>query len=130
MNSDLSNYKQKLRKQLHCSITTKKKLLSAFEHSLIPFLEEYPSPTFAQLESAFGPPEEMASMLMESVSRKEQLFCLQKRKLAKLLVSILVVLVFLFSVYTYCIKEYTFIEVHNELFEGNIYETISTQKGS
>ena len=72
MNSDMLRYKRALCRHLHCTLRTRKKLLSEFEHALGPFLEETPSPAFSQLEAAFGSPAAMGAVLMESVSEKER----------------------------------------------------------
>lgn len=40
MNSDLRRFKRALRRNLHCSLRTKRRLLEEFEHSLGLFLED------------------------------------------------------------------------------------------
>lgn len=130
MDSDILLYRRKVKKKLQCGFLTRKSLLSKFDSLISHFLDDCPVPTYQQLESAFGPPGEMASVLMGSVFKKEHDTFGRKRKLVRLFFTLLVVLVFLFSAYTYCFKEYTIIEVKNELFEGNIYETAPTQKGN
>jgi len=45
--------------------------MAQFDKSLIPFLEDTPSPTPAELEAAFGPPEEMAAVLTKELPQKE-----------------------------------------------------------
>lgn len=71
MNSSAVRYKSKLKRKLQCSRGTKAELLADFTHSLDGFLDENPDATFADLGSAFGPPEEMAKTLMEQVSEQE-----------------------------------------------------------
>lgn len=71
MNHSAARYKSKLKRKLQCSRGTKAELLADFTHSLDGFLDENPDATFAELGSAFGPPEEMAKILMDKVDEQE-----------------------------------------------------------
>ena len=71
MNNSARRYKSKLKRKLQCSRATKAKLLDEFSHSLDGFLDENPDANFADLSNAFGPPEEMAHILMEKLSVEE-----------------------------------------------------------
>lgn len=129
MNKETLRYRRKLRKLLSCGPGRKKELLSRFENSLSPFLEDCPAPGYAQLEAAFGPPEEMASVLMEAVSEREKR-CMQLwKKVQKGLFILLLILVFLFGFYAYYLKEWTTIGVRDEIHPGDIYSETVTQEG-
>lgn len=117
MNSDMLRYKRALCRHLHCTLWTRTKLLSEFEHALGLFLEETPSPAFSQLEAAFGSPAAMGSVLMESVSEKERHVYDLFKKIMKILARIFVLLLLLFAIYSYYIKEYTIIEVYDSVVE-------------
>lgn len=104
MNKETVRYRRKLRKLLSCGPGRKKELLSRFENSLSPFLEDCPAPGYEQLEAAFGPPEEMASVLMEAVSEREKR-CIQLwKKVQKGLFILLLILVLLFGFYAYYLE--------------------------
>ena len=70
MNS-VSLYQKKLRKQLPCKNAVKKRLLENFQASLDEFLEDHPSPTIEELDTAFGPPEEMVKILSAEISQED-----------------------------------------------------------
>ena len=126
MYNDILRYRRSLKKQLRCGPLARKKLLDRFGGSLAPFLEENPAPGYEQLVSAFGPPEEMATILMESVSAKEQARYQTGRKLIQILAVLVAVLFLAFVLYVFFVKEFTIIEVHDELIPGNI---VATQEG-
>ena len=67
----VTRYKKILRRNLSCTGNTKKQLLQKFERSLSVFLEDTPTPDMDELCAAFGPPKEMASVLMAEVPQKE-----------------------------------------------------------
>ena len=71
MNNNAKRYKSKLKRKLQCNRATKARLLDEFSHSLDGFLDENPDATFADLSNAFGPPEEMAHILMEKLSMED-----------------------------------------------------------
>ena len=64
MNHEAVCYEKALKKQLRCTSSTKKRLLQQFRGSLDTYLEDHPSPTETDLCKAFGPPEDMAEILM------------------------------------------------------------------
>lgn len=70
MNS-VALYQKKLKKQLPCNNAVKKRLLENFQTSLDEFLEDHPSPTVDELNTAFGPPEEIAKILSKEISPEE-----------------------------------------------------------
>lgn len=64
-------YKKTLRKNLRCSGAVQKRLMKKFDLSLDNFLDDTPSPGMEAIHSAFGPPDEMAQLLMADVTDKE-----------------------------------------------------------
>lgn len=132
MNKETVRFRRELGRLLPCCPGRKRELLSKFDDSLSPFLEDCPAPGYEQLKAAFGPPEEMASVLIGAVPEKEkQRFHLWQRVRKSLLI-LLFVLVFLFGFYAYFLKEWTITETHSELIPGkypNSYETTTPLGG-
>lgn len=71
MKNCVTRYKKILKRNLYCSGNTRKRLLQKFEIALSAFLEDNPTPSMDELSAAFGPPKEMASVLMEEVPKQE-----------------------------------------------------------
>ena len=115
MNKSILCYRRALKKALYCSRAKRQELLEQFKISISYFLEDCPEPTYEQLIDAFGPPEEMACILMEKVSAEEKERCRKRRSVLKALAIFLVVMVVLYTVYVHFYKEYTIIEFHDEL---------------
>lgn len=88
MNNSARRYKSKLKRKLQCSRATKAKFLNEFSHSLDGFLDENPDASFNDLSDAFGPPEEMANILMDKVDAQEK----RTYRLCQLLMYIVIVL--------------------------------------
>ncbi len=99
MNSSAARYKSKLKQKLQCSRRMKAELLTDFTHSLDGFLDEKPDATFADLSNAFGPPEEMANILMEQVSEQETCTYKLHQTLRHIVAVVLAIVLFLFTVY-------------------------------
>lgn len=128
MNNETARYRRALRNQLPCLPHRKRQLLVKFEAALLPFLEEHPDPSFAQLELAFGSPKEIASILMEAVPEKEmQRFALWK-KAEKILLILCLIFAILFGIYAYTLKEWTIVEYHDSVYEI-VNETTEQQDG-
>ena len=64
---DIRRYEQKLRKSVS-GFRLRKHLTQEFQRSLIPLLEELPSPTYEDLVDAFGPPEHLAEALLQDAN--------------------------------------------------------------
>ena len=115
MNKDIMRYRRMLKRNLHCGRGKRQQLLKEFSNSLSCFMDEYPDPTYSQLADAFGPPEEMASVMMERVSKDEEKQYQRGHKLLKYLKIAAIVLLAIFAIYTFFEKEYTIIEIYDEL---------------
>lgn len=127
MNKNIAHYRRLLKKHLHCSIATRQKLLAQFDDSLSAFLEDYPAPAYDQLETAFGPPEAMAGILLEHVSDAEKINYQRRRTLVCVLSGILAAFFIAFTVYVYFLKEVTVVETYDELIPDNF---TSAQEGN
>ena len=118
MNKEISRYQGELKKHMHCAVSTKQKLIMQFNDSLSSFLEDQPDPTYEQLIGAFGPPQEMASILMESLSEKQKAHYRFVQKAKKIIVAVLAALFILFSAYVFWEKEFSVITIEGELIPG------------
>lgn len=105
MNHETALYEKALRKQLHCTGNAKKHLLQQFRSSLAAYLDEHPSPTGADLRDAFGPPEDMSKILMESVSEAEIARFYQQRKWKRIIAAIIATLLLTLMLYIAFWKE-------------------------
>lgn len=105
MNNSAARYKSKLKRKLQCSHGTKARLVEEFSHSLNGFLEENPDASFADLSNAFGPPEEMARMLMEEVDEKELRSYKTKHSLLRIVSIVLALTLVLVTAAVFFIKQ-------------------------
>lgn len=117
MNHEAALYEKALRKQLHCTGNTKKHLLQRFHSALTTYLEDHPSPTASDLQTAFGPPEDMAKVLMESVCNAEIVRFDQLRKWKRIATITLAALLLVLMVYIFFWKEKPVVGV-GEIIEG------------
>ena len=125
MNHETLRYEQALKKQLRCTHTTRKHLLRQFHGFLIAFLEDHPSPTEADLRDAFGPPEDMAKVLVENINKAEIAQFDRQQKWKRIMVTILVALLLVLMVYIFFWKEKPVVGV-SEIIEGT---TVTSDKG-
>lgn len=88
MNQSAQKYKNRLRKELRCANTARERLLDSFDSTLEGYLDENPNASLEDLCNAFGPPEEMANILMEQVSSKG-VAVYRRRKLCVCVVGVL-----------------------------------------
>lgn len=105
MNHETVCYEKALFKQFRCTGSTRKHLLQQFRGSLEVYLEDHPSPTEVDLREAFGPPEEMAGVLMESVSKAEVAQFEKQKKWKRIAAGILAALLFALTTYVFFWKE-------------------------
>ncbi len=106
MNHSAVRYKRKLKRKLQCSRGTKADLLADFTHSLDGFLDENPDATFADLGNAFGPPEEMANILMDKVNDHERHSYKVRQLVQRIVVGILAAILLLVTIYIFFIKQH------------------------
>lgn len=128
MNKEIIRYQRELKKHLQCGMHIRKKLLSQFRDSLSSFLEENPEPNYEQLITAFGPPEEMANILMEAVPTSEQLRYRRNNKLVKILYGFVAVLFIMFALYVFYMKEFTIVTVESDVHP--VYSTATSEENT
>lgn len=115
MNKQSIRYYKAVEKHLRCGILTRKTLLSQFRSSLSSYLADYPNAEYVHLVEAFGQPEFMAQILMESVSESEQIKFQNRSKLIQNLRAALVLLFILFSLYAFFDKEYSAVTFYDSV---------------
>lgn len=120
MTNAASQYRKMLKKEIRCGFTLKEKLLKKFDQSLFAYAIEYDNATLDDLYLAFGPPKEMAEILISNVDeaekKKYRRFIIAKCIFAGILASLL----FVFTAYIFFFKEYGQI---THIDEGFIHET-------
>lgn len=109
MNHEAVLYEKALRKQLHCTGNTKKHLLQRFHSALTTYLEDHPSPTASDLQTAFGPPEDMAKVLMENVSEAEVKTYRKHTLFLKIITVVLLAIILIQVIYSAFFKDYTLV---------------------
>lgn len=109
MNHDAVCYEKALKKQLRCTGSTKKRLLLQFRSSLAAYLEEHPFPTASDLRDAFGPPEDMAKVLMENISEAEVKTYRKRALILKIIAVVLLAMILIQVVYSAFFKDYTIV---------------------
>jgi len=105
MNNNAKRYKSKLKRKLQCSRAKKVRLLDEFSHSVDGFLEENPNANFVDLSNAFGPPEEMAKVLMDKLDDREKRAYKIRRLGLHIVAGVLSILLLFTSVYVFFIKQ-------------------------
>lgn len=120
MNKDTARYLRALKKQLRCGASARRQILTRFDDSLVHFEEEFPSPTYAQLETAFGPPPEMAAVLMEGISDRETQKYAIRKKLIRIFAGIAAALFIAFSMYVFFEKEFSVITFEDSIHSGEV----------
>lgn len=117
-----TQYEKTLKKHLNCSTRTKQVLMNQFSTSLSHFLEENPDSGMPEILNAFGPPEQMAKILMHEVSTKELVQYKKKKQVLRFVSSIMIVAFVLLTIYVYFIKSIP----HNEYNEIIVDEVVSS----
>ena len=117
MKNEIEIYKKALKRNLHCTGKTKRELLRRFDVSLEALLEDCPAPSANDLHMAFGPPEEMARVLMERVPEKEIMRYRRKQTAIKIGGVFLIAVLIAYTIYLCFFKEYNLV-VDGEIIEG------------
>lgn len=125
MMNTVLQYERLLKKQLRCTTAVRKRLLEKFRGALLVFLEETPEPSLNQLREAFGPPEEMAQVLMTEVSPEENTEYRRNRRIRRIAVGVIAVVFALFTMYVYFEKQKP-VTIINEASNLGIVSTEST----
>lgn len=77
-NPDIRRYERELGRKVQ-GLLRRRRVREAFRCSLLPLLEEKPAPTFADLDEAFGPPEQMAQELIGMIPDLPKPLSLQQK---------------------------------------------------
>lgn len=104
MTECIKKYERSVKKALHCGKAAKVRLLARFHGSLQTFLEENPFPDAQALHDAFGPPEEMAKLLMEDTTEAERAQYRRNKLFLRIGAVILITAILLFSIYVCFVK--------------------------
>lgn len=127
MNICVSQYKDRVKRNLSCCSSAKARLLAKLDTYLEFYLDEHSSPTVDDLINAFGPPEEMSKVLMNELSANEvqnyHKFVIIKRTMAAMLLGVLI----LFTAYIFFIKEYNNITIIEEAIINETLDVSETQ---
>ena len=116
-------YERLLKKQLRCTSAVKERLLEKFRSALLVFLEETPKPSLNQFHEAFGPPEEMAQVLMTEVSPEEKAEYRRNRRIRRFVAGVIAVVFVLFTMYIYFEKQKPLVMID----EANDLGIVSTE---
>lgn len=100
-----ARYRCVLKKQLRCNKAVRSRLLADFDNTLDAYLEEHTEPTIDDLSAAFGPPEEMASILMAQTTPQEQAHYRKKTIAIRALAYIFASILMLLTIYIWFVKE-------------------------
>ena len=100
-----ARYRRALKKQLRCTTAVRSRLLADFDNTLDVYLEEHAEPTIGDLSAAFGPPEEMASILMAQTTPQEQAHYRKKTIAIRALAYIVAGIFVLFTIYIWFVKD-------------------------
>ena len=100
-----AQYRRALEKKLRCSQDVKKRLLESFDSTLNSYCEDHPNTAKDDFLAAFGPPEEMATILMAEVTPQEQTQFKLTSLLRRILAVFLVVALLAFTIYIWFYKD-------------------------
>lgn len=123
MTDTVLQYEKLLKKRLRCTTAVRKRLLEKFRGALLVFLEETPEPSMNQLREAFGPPEEMAQVLMTEVSPVEKAEHCRNRRIQCIAAGVIAVVFVLFTMYIYFEKQKPLVMID----EANDLGIVSTE---
>lgn len=99
MHDGVLQYQKKLRKALRCPRKTQIRLMVQFRDYQRRVTAEISDPTYAQLVTAFGPPEEMAGELMRDVASQEHRAYQRQTLLRRVIFAVLLLTLVGFSIY-------------------------------
>lgn len=105
MNNKVARYKSKLKRKLQCNRGTKAKLLEEFSPLMDGFLDENPDATYTDLSNAFGPPEEMAKILMDKVDEQEKRAYKLRQLLLRIAAAVLAIVLVIVTITVFFWKE-------------------------
>ncbi len=108
MDKGIQTYERALRRALPCGRGTKARLLERWRECACA-MDDLPAPTYQQLTASFGPPEEMARVMMADVPQQEQCRYRQTRRRVRTIAAVLIIVALLnllmWSVYVFQFKQ-------------------------
>lgn len=111
MNRELIRYRRAVKRQLHCTGKTRRTLLHRLQSMLDSFLDEHPAATAENLETAFGSPESMASLLCENLTEADHLGYRRKQLFIYVTAGITATALLVFSFLVFFEKEIPIVSV-------------------
>lgn len=121
-------YQKELGRFLRCTSKTKKQLLSKFRTYQIKSLDDCATNDYDQMVSYFGPPEEMAQILMQEVEPDEHKRFHRSRTIAKSTLAVIAVLWLLLTIHIYHLKSIPVIENGITYIDSSENYTIETEE--
>lgn len=118
MNKPTKRFLRSIRKALDCSFIIQRRVMKPFLHTLALYLNEKPDPYEEDLLEAFGPPEELAEFMMESVTPAQRTRYRVGRWTVRI-VAVVLVAVFLFCSALVLKHRLDGIVVVEEIFDPN-----------
>ena len=125
MSECISQYTVELKKNLRCSGKARDRLMSGFDASLKSFLEDTPAPEMDEICAAFGPPKEMAELLMSNITPVEATQYRRKCTLLRIAAGLAASLVLLSAIYIFFFKEQS-VTYDNNVEIDNSYASASS----
>lgn len=109
MTTAIERYKRGVTRNLRCDSVARRRLMARFEDTLKVYLEDFGwpnnSPSEQDLVNAFGPPAQMADILLADITAEEQARYRKKKKVKKAIAAILIAALVLLTVYIWIYKD-------------------------
>lgn len=108
MYNGITQYKKQLRRKLHCNNATKTRLMRQFDNTLNIYLDDHGGTATClseeDLHNAFGPPEEMAEILLTDTTSQERTQYRKSRLVTKVLITFIIAALAFLTIYIWFIK--------------------------
>lgn len=121
-------YQKELGRFLRCTSKTKKQLLSKFRTYQIESLDDCATNDYDQMVLYFGPPEEMAQILMQEVEPDEHKRFQRNKTIMKSILAVIVVLWLVLTIHIYHLKSIPVIENGITYIDSSENYTIETEE--
>lgn len=119
---EVALYQKALKKALRCTRSCKKQLVQQFQTTLDDFLDEHPAPSTEELVAAFGPPDEMANVLVERISKEDRRNYLRSQHRKRIFAAVLAILFAVYVTYVLFWKQRPIIVVDHIIIETTATE--------
>ena len=118
MNIQTKRYLWQLRSQLSCPIWVRRRLLASFLPTMELYLQENPKPSRAELLDNFGPPAQMARVMLEHVYKSERQQYHKNRLILRCAMSAIAVMLVTCCIYVMFFMEWRDTVIHLEHGNG------------